>query len=152
MFVLSYFRQDMDLSDFKVIAVSKDREILERKKKELEIPSIEYATAYKEYVENAKESIKTFCERQRNAIPFNKHAHKNYVINEIEKHVSYLLDNYYYFDGNKINEHYIGKHINLEMLTEPLPVLHPPEKPTVECYPENSWGGQGLNIDEVIEL
>lgn len=152
MFVLSYFRQDMDFSDFKVLAVSKSEEILLKRKIELQAPAIAYDKAYKEYVEKAKKGIREYASSQKQAIKINEHAHVNYINHQIEEAINHWVTNYYYFVGNDIYRPYLSLFWDLSLLTEPLPAYLPPEKPTVECYEEDSWGGQGLSITEVEEL
>jgi hypothetical protein len=152
MFVLSYFRQDMDFSDFKILAVSKSEEVLLKRKMELQAPAIAYAIAYKEYVERAKKGVREYALSQKQAVKINKHAHVNYIAHEIEKAINHWVTNYYYFVGNDIHRQYLSLLWDLSLLTEPLPVFLPPEKPTVECYAEDSWGGQGLSITEVEEI
>lgn len=142
----------MDFSDFKVLAVSKSEEVLLKRKMELQAPAIAYAIVYKEYVERAKKGIREYALSQKQAVKINKHAHVNYINHQIEEAIEYWVENYYYFCSNDIYKQYLGRLWDLSLLTEPLPVYLPPEKPTVECYEEDSWGCQGLSITEVEEI
>jgi hypothetical protein len=145
MFALIYLSQEYeDVFDFKLIAVSRDKDKLQAKKEELCAKFVVYAQEYKDYVENARKGIREFANRQHKALrKYRTGPSKRFSMKEMR--IRALEINYPHFVGNKNHRKYLEQHLNFDLLTEELPIFTPP---TSVC----EYNTNCLEIREVDEI